>query len=64
MKVTTIKANNERCEAFTLLTPKQYLTVNFAGWGFYKVIKVSALKYQVFDKFENAIVYTITFSYR
>lgn len=64
MKVTTIKANNQRSEAFTLLTPKQYLTFNFAGWGFYKVIKVSALKYQIFDKFENAVVYTITFSYR
>lgn len=64
MKVTTIKANNEKSEVFTFLTPKQYLGLNFGGWGFYKVIKVSALKYQIFDKFENAVVYTITFSYR
>lgn len=28
------------------------------------VWSVSALKYQIFDKFENQVVYTVTFSYR
>lgn len=64
MIVTTENANGLKSKSCTWFTPKQYLSINFSGWGFYKIIKVSALKYQIFDKFENAVVYTITFSYR
>ena len=64
MIVTTENASGDKKKSTTYFTPTQYLSINFAGWGFYKIIKVSALKYQIIDKFENAVAYTITFSYR
>lgn len=48
---------------YTPFTPKQYLSINFAGWGFYKVVKLSALRYEVIDRFDGSTAYEINFSY-
>lgn len=41
------------------LTLLQWVKINFCGWGFYKVEKTGTNKYNIYNKFDNSLVYKI-----
>ena len=53
--------DNKESITITPLTVKQWLSIHFGAWGWYKVIRLTKNKYQVFDKFDNKLNYTLTF---
>lgn len=42
----------------TPFTTKQWLSINFGGWGFYSIIQYGK-DYLIFDKFTKQHLYTI-----
>ena len=52
---------NTESITITPLTIKQWLSIHFGAWGWYKIIKESKNKYLIYDKFDNKINYTLTF---
>ena len=39
-------------------TIRQFLTINFAGWGFYSIVK-NGNSYNIIDKFTGELIYSI-----
>lgn len=60
MKFTLINYEKNTEEVVdTPLTLKQWLSIHFGAWGFYRIIQASKKQYDVTDKFTGELVYTI-----
>lgn len=60
MKFTLINYEKNKEEVVdTPLTLKQWMTVHFASWGFYKITQVDKKQYDITDKFTGELLYTI-----
>lgn len=60
MKFTLIDYEKNKEEVVdTPLTLKQWMTVHFAAWGFYKITQVDKKQYDITDKFTGELLYTI-----
>lgn len=44
----------------TPFTFREWLSIHFGAWGFYKVVKIDSKHYEIYDKFSNVLQYTIT----
>lgn len=51
IKVKDVEKNEEKIVE-TPFTVRQWTLINFAGWGFYKIV-FDGKKYMIFNKFEN-----------
>ena len=60
MKFTLVNYEKNKEEVIdTPLTLRQWMSIHFEAWGFYKIIQVSKKQYEVTDKFTGELVYTI-----
>ena len=44
----------------TPFTLKQWLSIHFGAWGFYKIEQIDKKHYNIYDAFSKELQYTIT----
>jgi hypothetical protein len=60
MKFTLINHEKQTEEVVdTPFTIKQWMSVHFGSWGFYKVTQVNKKEYEITDKFSGELAYTV-----
>ena len=60
MKFTLINHEKQTEEIVdTPFTLKQWMSVHFGAWGFYKIAQVNNKQYEITDKFSGELAYTI-----
>ena len=60
MTFTLTKTNENPQKIQTPLTFKQWLSIHFAAWGFYKIVQDSPKRYFILNSFTGELEYTIT----
>jgi hypothetical protein len=56
--ITSIPENTTKTIE-TPLTFKAWLSIHFGAWGFYQVVQTDKKHYNVYNKFDNTLEYTI-----
>lgn len=60
MKFTLNNIKNNTIQTVeTPFTFKQWLSFNFGAWGFYKIEQIDKKTFNIYDKFNNELQYTI-----
>ena len=61
MKFTINNINENTTKTIeTPFTFKQWLSIHFGAWGFYKIEQIDKKHYKIYDSFTKELQYTIT----